>query len=150
MPLLADTYGPALSAVLAERPALVKVNASEVGEATGMEVTDARSAATAAESLRAAGAAAVVVTLGVDGAVVVGAEGRVRLVAPSMVGPYPVGSGDAFLGGLAVAMARGDASVEAARLGCAAGIANAQWPGAGALDPSRIPSILEAITVEPI
>jgi len=150
VPLFADTYGPALSAVLVERPALVKVNASEAGEATGVEVTDARSAAVAAERLLAAGAAAVVVTLGVDGAVVVGAGGRARLVAPAMVGPYPVGSGDAFLGGVAVALARGDATVEAARLGCAAGIANAQMPGAGDLDASRIPSILEAISVEPI
>jgi len=129
---------------------LVKLNASEAGEATGVAVTDARSAAVAAERLLAAGAAAVVVTLGVDGAVVVGAGGRARLVAPAMVGAYPVGSGDAFLGGLAVALARGDATVEAARLGCAAGIANAQMPGAGDLDASRIPSILEAISVEPI
>ena len=46
-------------------------------------------------------------------------------------GVYPVGSGDAFLGGLAVAFARGGSVVEAARLGMAAGIANAQLPGAG-------------------
>ena len=39
--VLADTYGPALAAVLAERPALVKVNAAEAGEATGVAVTDA-------------------------------------------------------------------------------------------------------------
>jgi fructose-1-phosphate kinase PfkB-like protein len=92
----------------------------------------------------------VVVTLGADGAVVVGVEGRFRVVAPALVGRYPVGSGDAFLGGVAVALARGDATVEAARLGCAAGIANAQVPGAGELDASRIPAILEAISVEPI
>jgi 1-phosphofructokinase family hexose kinase len=148
--VLADTYGPALAAVLAERPTLVKVNASEAGEATGAAVTDARSAAAAADALRDAGAAVVIVTLGVDGAVVVGPEGRFRLVAPPLVGPYPVGSGDAFLGGLAVAIARGEDAGGAARLGCAAGIANAQVPGAGQLDAGRIPAILEAITVEPV
>jgi 1-phosphofructokinase family hexose kinase len=150
VPLLVDTYGPALAAVLAERPALVKVNAAEAAEATGAAVTDPGSAATAAEGLRAAGAVAVVVTLGVDGAVIAGPEGRSRLVPPAMAGPYPVGSGDAFLGGLAVALARGDTAVEAARLGCAAGIANAQVPGAGELDARRVPSIVEAVTVEPI
>ena len=36
VPLLADTYGPALAAVLVERPASVKVNATEAGEATGV------------------------------------------------------------------------------------------------------------------
>ena len=150
VPVLADTYGPALSAVLAGRPALVKVNAAEAAQATGVEVTDARSAAEAADALRDAGAAAVIVTLGADGAVVVGPESRSRLVVPPLVGRYPVGSGDAFLGGLAVAIARGDDAVEAARLGCAAGIANAQVPGAGQLDAERVPAILEAITVEPI
>src|SRR5207342_1794466 len=118
---------------------------AEAVEATGLEVTDARSATTAAEALRAAGAATVVVTLGVDGAVIAEPEGRSRLVVPAMAGPYPVGSGDAFLGGLAVALARGDTAVEAARLGCAAGIANAQVPGAGQLDAERVPAILEAI-----
>ncbi len=91
-----------------------------------------------------------VVTLGVDGAVVVGPDGRFRLVPPSLVGPYPVGSGDAFLGGLAVAVARGEPAVDAARLGSAAGIANAQVPGAGQLDASRVPAIVAAIAVEPI
>ena len=148
--VLADTYGPALTAVLAERPALVKVNAAEAAEATGTAVTDARSAAAAADALRDAGAAVVIVTLGVDGAVVVGPDGRFRLVAPPLIGRYPVGSGDAFLGGLAVAIARGEDAVGAARLGCAAGIANAQVPGAGQLDAGRVPAILEAITVEPI
>ena len=50
MPVLADTYGPALAAVLAERPAIVKVNASEAGEASGLVVTDAASAAMAAQA----------------------------------------------------------------------------------------------------
>ncbi len=150
VPVLVDTYGPALSAVIAERPALVKVNAAEASEATGVAVADPGSAAAAADALRDAGATTVIVTLGADGAVVVGPEGRSRLVAPPLIGPYPVGSGDAFLGGLAVAVARGEDAIGAARLGCAAGISNAQVPGAGQLDADRIPAILEAITVEPI
>jgi 1-phosphofructokinase/tagatose 6-phosphate kinase len=148
--VMADTYGPALAAVLAERPALVKVNATEATDASGVAVTDVRSAAMAADALRDAGANVVIVTLGVDGAVVVGPNGRFRLVVPPLAGRYPVGSGDAFLGGLAVAVARGEDAVEAARLGCAAGIANAQVPGAGQLDAGQVPAILEAIKVEPI
>ena len=54
--VLADTYGPALRAVLAERPALVKVNAAEAGEAGAIAVTDAASAVRAGEVLLAAGA----------------------------------------------------------------------------------------------
>ncbi len=150
VPVLADTYGPALAAVLAERPAIVKVNATEAGEASGLVVTDADSAARAGRILREAGASCVVVTLGLDGAVVVTAGDSTRLVPPDLRGAYAVGSGDAFLGGLAVAHARGELVSDAARLGLAAGIANAQLPGAGQLDPTVIDGILERITVIPI
>lgn len=150
VPILADTYGPALAALLAERPAIVKVNAVEAGEASGVSVSDAASAANAARILRDAGAECVVVTLGLGGAVVVSARAGTQLVPPVLHGAYPVGSGDAFLGGFAVAFARGEPVVEAARLGLAAGIANAQIPGAGELDPAAIDGIIEGITLTPI
>lgn len=140
--VLADTYGPALDAVLAERPAVVKINAEEAGEATGIAVTDAASGESAAAVLRDRGADAVVVTLGAQGAVVVSAAGSTRLQPSTTRGAYPVGSGDAFLGGLAVGLSRGDDIVEAARLGLAAGAANALIPGAGELDPGEVERIL--------
>ena len=146
VPVLADTYGPALPALLGERPAILKVNAAEAAEASGVSVADARSAASAGRILRDAGAACVIVTIGLGGAVVVGADDPIQLLPPDLRGAYPVGSGDAFLGGLAIAFARGETMVEAARLGLAAGIANALVPGAGELDPASIAGILEGIT----
>lgn len=150
VPVLADTYGPALPALLGERPAILKVNAAEAGEASGVSVTDAQSAASAGRILRDAGAACVIVTIGPGGAVVVGADDPIQLVPPVLRGAYPVGSGDAFLGGLAIAFARGESMVEAARLGLAAGIANALVPGAGELDPASIAGILDGITQAPL
>jgi 1-phosphofructokinase family hexose kinase len=147
VPVLADTYGAALRPVLAERPEVVKVNAGEAGEAMGIAVTDAASAAAAARALVEAGAANAVVTLGLDGAVVASAAGGARLVPPPTRGAYPVGSGDAFLGGMAVGFARGDGVVEAARLGLAAGIANALVPGAGELDPDEVGPILGEVSI---
>jgi 1-phosphofructokinase family hexose kinase len=145
IPVLADTYGAALTAVLAQRPALVKVNAGEATTATGLPVVGDSSAAAAAQALRAAGARSVVVTLGVDGALIVSDQGTTRLVPPPVRGPYPVGSGDAFLGGTAVGIARGSELVEAARLGMAAAIANAMVPGAGELDADAIEEILGGV-----
>jgi 1-phosphofructokinase family hexose kinase len=139
--VLADTYGSALAAVLAERPAIVKINAEEAGDATGIAVTDAPSAEAAAAILGRRGAAGVVITLGPGGAVVVTATGSHRLTPPGIRGAYPVGSGDAFLGGLAVGIARGDDTIDAARLGLAAGAANALIPGAGELDPLEVDRI---------
>jgi len=145
VPVFADTFGPALTAVLVDGPAVVKLNAEEAGLSSTTSVSDASSAARAGAVLRDAGAAWVVVTLGSAGAVVVGPDERIHLVPPDLRGAYPVGSGDAFLGGLAVAYARGEPVVDAARLGLAAGIANAQLPGAGELDPAAIDRILEQI-----
>jgi 1-phosphofructokinase family hexose kinase len=144
--VLADTYGPALGAVLAEHPAIVKLNAAEAGEASGVPVSDVVSAAAAATVLGDIGAASVVVTVGLAGAVVLSDGQRTHLVPPDDRGPYSVGSGDAFFGGLAVAFGRGESVVEAARLGLAAGIANAQVPGAGELDPRAVDAILRRIT----
>ena len=140
--VLADTYGLALGSVLAERPAIVKINAAEAGAATGIPVSDAPSAETAAAAIRRLGAAAVVITLGPDGAVVVTPAGSTRLAPPGLRGMYPVGSGDAFLGGLAVGISRGDEIADAARLGMAAGAANALIPGAGELDPLEVDRVL--------
>jgi 1-phosphofructokinase family hexose kinase len=145
VPVFADTFGPALAAVLVYRPAVVKLNADEAGLSSATSVSDASSAAEAGAVLRDAGAAWVVVTLGSAGAVIVGPDERTHLVPPDLRGAYPVGSGDAFLGGLAVACARGESLVDAARLGLAAGIANAQLPGAGVLDPAAIDKHLEQI-----
>jgi 1-phosphofructokinase family hexose kinase len=145
--VLADTYGPALRSVLAEGPELVKLNADEAGEMRGILVADPAAALDAARVIRAAGARTVVVTLGTAGAVIASADGEARLVPPDLRGPYSVGSGDAVLGGLAVGWQRGRPFVDAARLGLAAGIANAQVPGAGRLDRATADGLVERIEV---
>jgi 1-phosphofructokinase family hexose kinase len=145
--VLVDTYGPALRSVLTARPALVKVNAAEAGEVGATAVTDAASAVRAGDVLIAAGAGSVVVTLGVDGAVVGDGIRWTRLVPPDLRGAFPVGSGDAFLAGLAVARGRGESLVDGARLGTAAAVANAQVPGAGVLDTDSVDGILERVVI---
>jgi tagatose 6-phosphate kinase len=147
VPVLADAYGPALADVLAGRPAVVKVNATEAGDAAGVAVVDVASAVAAAHVLRDRGAVAVVVTLGTAGAVAVSAAGDARLEPPDVRGAYPVGSGDAFLAGLATALVGGASLVEAARRGMAAGIANALQPGAGELDRATAERLVGLVTV---
>ncbi len=134
VPVFADIYGPPLAAVLRERPAVVKVNATEASEATAIAVVDLASAGEAGRVLHEQSGGDVVITLGVAGAVVVSAEGVTRLDPPADVGRYPVGSGDAFLAGLATAFVDGLGIVDAARIGMIAATANAHVPGAGDLD----------------
>jgi ribokinase len=70
-----------------------------------------------------------IITLGVKGAVIVGYRNQI-------VPPYPVqsvdttGAGDAFNGGLAVALARGDTLIEAVKFANAAAALSTTCPGA--------------------
>lgn len=147
IPFIADAYGPALADVLAGSRAIVKVNAAEAGDATGQPVHDAASALAAARALRSLGAASVVITMGAAGAVAASHEGGVRIIPPDVLGRYPVGSGDSYLAGLAVALARGAPFFEAARRGMAAAIANALLPGAGDLDPRMAEQLLGSVRI---
>ena len=145
-----DTHGEALRVALDARPTVVKVNANEAGEATGAPVTDVPSAAAVAETLVVLGAGAVVVTLGAAGAVAHDVTGSWHLSSSEPAGRYPVGSGDAFLGGLAVGLTAGDTLIDAARLGMAAGIGNAGMPGAGELDRAAVERLRPLIRIEPL
>jgi len=167
--VIVDSHGPALEAVLAEHPTLVKVNAAEAIQATAGDAhagddpvaddpaDDDRAAAhgpgraiRAARALLARGAGQAVVTLGSDGAVASEGTAAWRLRSRAGHGAYPVGSGDAFIAGLTVALVDGTALVDAARHGMAAGIANAFLPGAGRLDPAAAAGFLDEVDVTPL
>ena len=129
-----DQDGPALAAALAARPALVKVNEEEARMLTGA----GRDEAAAALSALAGPQAAVMVTLGADGALLREPDGTTWRGDLEERGPYAVGSGDAFLGAALVALeARPDDLPGALAAGLGAGTANALEPGAGSLDPAR-------------
>jgi 1-phosphofructokinase family hexose kinase len=144
-----DVGGAHLAAALPARPWLVKVNAREAAEATGIPAPDEAGTFAAARGLRAGGASAALVTRGVAGAVLVDDTGTAwRIGPPPTLGPYVVGSGDALLAGLAAALATGLPVPEAARHGAAAACANALVPGQGELDPADAARVLPHVTLE--
>jgi tagatose 6-phosphate kinase len=146
---IVDVGGPHLAAALPARPWLVKVNASEAAEATGIPTPEQTGALSAVRELRARGATAALVTRGIAGALLVDETGSAwRIGPPPELGPYVVGSGDAMLAGLAAALAAGLALPEAARRGAAAACANALLPGQGELDPADVARILPLVTLE--
>jgi 1-phosphofructokinase family hexose kinase len=136
----------------AARPAFVKVNATEAAALMGLPVGATGEALEAAQLLRRRiggdghGAA---VTCGRDGAVLVTPDGSAWRGSLAAVGPYPVGSGDAFLAGLVASLARGDDWSHALATALGAATANAETPGAGVLDPGRARALAEQAVVEP-
>jgi ribokinase len=95
-------------------------NESEAEVLTGIRVGSLEEAEHAADALLARGVGTVVVTLGAQGALVKNANLR-QHVAAIDAGPVleTTGAGDAFSGGLAVALAEGRDIVDAVRFGCA-------------------------------
>ena len=158
VPIALDAGGPALGLALETRPWLVKLNAAEAVATLGDRVeadvaADGPGAIEAA--LQTAGRIAartrraVVVTRGLEGAVAIGPDGTAYRVGPPAVrGPFPVGSGDAFLAGVAIATLRGECFVEALRLGAATAAANSLTRGAGRLDAADVERILPTIRID--
>ena len=149
IPVALDARDQALAQGVAARPELVKVNAEEASGLLGRAVGSLEEVRAAALEIRGRlderGTA--IVTRGAEGAVIASPDGVLlgRLFAR---GPYPVGSGDAFLGGLVPCLDRAETDrVAALRLALGAAAANAEVPGAGRLDPSRAVGLAERAEV---
>jgi ribokinase len=108
----------------------VTPNESEAEGLTGIAVDGPQGATRAAEALLARGAGAAVITLGEQGALF--HDGTAPVHVPAFRAGAVVettGAGDAFNGGMAAALARGLAPLEAVRFGCATAAISVTRPG---------------------
>jgi 1-phosphofructokinase family hexose kinase len=147
--VLVDTSGSSLEAALGAGPDVVKVNAGEVGALLDREVSTEDDAVAAARSVVERGARVGIVTRGNRGAVAWDGERGWVVQPPSSDGRHVVGSGDAFLAGLAVAMLRAEQLESCLRLAAAAAAASTQVAGPGKLDPDVADRLCRAVVVSP-
>jgi ribokinase len=105
-------------------------NESEATMLTGVTVTDIESARKAADVLLAKGVGTAVITLGSQGALLHNAKQSIHIPIYS-AGPIvdTTGAGDAFNGGFAAALARGETPEFAARFGSATAGISVTRPG---------------------
>ena len=115
----------------------VTPNEIETETLTGEAVTSVDDARRAAEVFLAKGVGAAVITLGERGALFHSAR-QSELVPPVNAGAVveTTGAGDAFNGGFATALARGDDPVDAVRFGCAAAGMSVTRPGTASSMPT--------------
>jgi fructose-1-phosphate kinase PfkB-like protein len=140
MQVALDTDGERLRLALPAGPDIVKVNAAEVSQMLGVPAAhrgDALAAAAKIRELAGGLGHAGVVTRGAEGVVAAAPDGTLYEGMLYERGRYPVGSGDAFLAGLVVALERGWDWPSSIRLALGAATANAEIAGAGKLDPAR-------------
>lgn len=129
VPLLLDTSGAGLTHI-SSGVFLLKPSLRELREATGAELVAEREQLAAARQLIDRGVTRyVLVSLGAQGALLVGRDTAQRF-APVPVPPGSgVGAGDAMVAGVAAGLTRGWPLTEAVRLGVAAGAAMLLTPG---------------------
>lgn len=127
---IVDTTGAALAAVLKEGVAMIKPNLAELSEFVDASLDNDGDRIAACRKLVTDGrAAAVALTLGDKGALLVTAS-RIWRAQPVPIDVVSaVGAGDSFLGGMVAALASGKPMAEAFRVAVAASTAAVMSPG---------------------
>jgi 1-phosphofructokinase family hexose kinase len=153
---IVDVNGPPLDAALAagadvvtpnlaEAEGLLLGRADETVEAGEVAVVRAR-ARDAARALVARGAARAVVTAAAAGAAVCDGDEASWVSAPVVAEVRnPIGAGDALVGGLALALERGESFGAAVTAGIATGAASVETDVAGVVVPERVAELLAAV-----
>lgn len=143
-----DSSGEPLRAGLEEgQPWMIKCNRAELSAALGQPLENLVEMKRAALDLSKRLDIKVVMTLGASGAVAADQDQVWLAQAPRVEAISAVGSGDAFLGGLACGLVSGKSLEESLRLAVAAGAANAMQLGAGRLRPADVEMLLEQVRI---
>jgi 6-phosphofructokinase 2 len=142
-----DTSGVALKASLGHHLDLLKTSLTEFESILGREVREpADQEKQAIDLVRSGIAGMIALSLGRDGAILATAQGAVRLPAAATAERTGVGAGDSFLGGLILALARGQGHKEALQLGIAAGSSAVAGYGTARVRRSDVESICRLMT----
>ncbi|MFJ7245033.1 1-phosphofructokinase family hexose kinase [Kitasatospora sp. NPDC098652] len=145
VPAVLDAEGPALLAGLAAGPALIKPNAAELAATAGPV-----DPLTGARLLRAAGARAVVVSLGPGGLLASTPEGDWRARPPEDARGNPTGAGDSAVAALTAGLVAGTPWPERLAEAVALSAATVLAPLAGSFDPADRSRLRPLVRVEPV
>lgn len=145
-----DADGPIVRDVLDRggRPTLIKVNADELGRVYGDPVASEDEVFEAAETIRALGVPAVLVTRGRQGAIALTQDADYRISTPDVPIVSARGAGDAFLAGLLFSLRKGEAWPQALARAGAAGVACCLTPRNTPPNSNDMVRLLPEIVVE--
>jgi tagatose 6-phosphate kinase len=145
---LLDSSGEALARGMEGAPYLIKPNQEEAEKLLGMELTTVEAQAGAIVKFRAQGIELPCITLGKNGCMAGLADGVYHFYGPALEVVNSVGSGDSFIAGCAVGIARQQGLVETIKLGMAAGMANTQFFQTGVVSLELVEQLYGQIRFE--
>lgn len=141
-----DSSGTPMALALAAGPDLIKPNREELAEVVGRPLETLGQVVEAAREVIAAGIATVLVSLGKDGAVLVGADEAAHASARVDAPLSTVGAGDCTLAGYLSAQTRGADPAECLATAVAFGAAAVALPGSRVPGPDDVARITVAAT----
>lgn len=148
--LILDTSGSGLRHLTGDRVFLLKPSVRELRECVRRDLPDETQRVAAARELIERGCARnVLVSLGVQGALLVNAEGAQRYPPVAVQSGSGVGAGDAMIAGLTVGLSGGWSLTKSIRLGIAAGAAMLMTPGTATCTRADVERLFD-IAPEPI
>jgi 1-phosphofructokinase family hexose kinase len=143
-----DADGEPLRLGLDAGPSLIKPNVEEAERLLGRPLPDETAILAAARELVGRGVETVIISMGGRGAVCAQGARVWRIHPPDVKRLSTVGSGDAMVAGIAVAMARGEDLVRGLALGTAAGAATAMSEGTALGTADDVADLLPQVRIE--
>lgn len=145
-----DTSGEALKLGVAAGPRLVKPNAEEAEELTGITLDSDAAVNAAMKQICTLGAMSVVISLGKDGAMIRGEPGAWKAEALTIKERNPIGAGDAMLAGVIWQLSEGKTLKEALTWGNACGAATAAQEGTTVGPRATVHSLVTKVQLKEI
>jgi 1-phosphofructokinase family hexose kinase len=141
-----DTSDEALRQSCPAKPFLVKPNASEARELTGLPMNNWAEIAAVGKAIQTMGPQNVIISLGKQGALLVN-DGKAWLVAsPEIVERNPIGAGDSMVAGLVWGLSLGNSVPEAMCRGVACGAATASQCGTSMGSLAQVNELLTQVS----
>jgi 1-phosphofructokinase family hexose kinase len=143
-----DSAGASLKSGIKHSPFLIKPNAEELSELTGMPTETDGQIVAAIKSLSGYDVEIIAVSMGSKGSIVKFGKELYRAGVADVKAVNTVGCGDAYLSGLVCAIKNGYAPERALKFAAACGAAEALNPLSVGLDQSKAEALCENIKVE--
>lgn len=149
LPVVFDASGPGLKAGMEGCPTIAKPNIDEIAELYGRPVASIEEAYKAGGELQDKYGAALVITLGKEGALAVLPDRAYRIPVLQIPVVSTAGAGDAVLAGLAAALSEGKPVEDGLRLGFAAAAAVCLTPATADCRKAEVERLISQIELVP-
>ena len=143
-----DADGELLYEGIKAEPCLVKPNSEELSRLCKRKIVTPTEAANEAKCLMAMGAKAVCVSLGADGAVLVGENAAYYAPSAKVAVRGTVGAGDSMVAGFAISALMSEAPEEALRSAMAVAAGSVSLPGTRMCDAELYTEMLRCINIQ--